>query len=249
MNQQRPQYADYPIEMLTPIPEKSYAGRTDEIIIPPLGKALAVVKGDGDPQPRSRWARVGLQILPDRRSSGVGEDGLRIVLINWSSSHGLIIRRGELITLADIEHIRKMPLAEKIPLYAGHTFLAVRERALRPAILGGKRFSVLDSDKVDLYTCTRCVPYDELILARGESAVLPVQEISPAPENCIGVFESARPYLIQNASRLEKPGSNGVRVMEVKTLHHIRIRPGQQIGWLSRYESPVPLPEYSGRFK
>ena len=250
-----PKYGDYPLEKIVPIPGKSYGIHSDKIVIPPLGKARGTMKiPEGfqnqpvEAQPRSSWARARLQILPDRKSGGDTNDALRLVLVNWSSVYGLVIRRGDLVTLANLKWIRSLPPVKKISLHAGPTVLKMRESALQTVSLGDRQLRVLDPDRIDLYACMYQVPYDKLILARGESAVLPVEEASLTPENWVGVYESVRPDIVQNASCLDKPGSNGKRVMEVRAFRHFEIRPGDRIGTLSFYESPVPLPLYTGRF-
>lgn len=255
-----PHYQDVPLKMLRAEPGASHPIGDDAVLIYPRGTATAVV--DIPPQlqghkltihSRSTAARWGLHVTSDSNLLNSRYE-IGIVLENWAY-YGLVIRGGDtLLFVANTPEIREFPLVEAIALHAADKFLWVNIGVFPYAHISDgctPTWSVpyLDPHNMPQYGMPfKEWHYDSFALGPDEFFVIAAEENPNTPNDCFGIVEPATSKLQHASAVLDKPGSNGKRALEFRTLRACCIQPGMHVATLKIYRSPIPLLPYTGAY-
>jgi len=251
-------YCDCPLTNVHEIPKKSIQLDEKTVLIFPGGKAWAAARIPNEmvghpvlPHTRSRHARIGMQVTTRSHEARLIESHTRrqhieVSIFNWSWSYGLMLHEGEGVTLATSGRIKKLPLAERIPLTADGTVLQIKKHLLPK---WDEWMAFMDPFTMDISAYAVAVAYHTgIALEPQDFLTFQTRERPTTPDGHIGIIKSAIPGTQQNSADLDYHGSEGHRAIELKSFlkDPLQIRPGMVIAVLEVYRAPTSLPPYNG---
>lgn len=241
-------YQDCPLQRIQPIARASYQLEEKTVMICPRGRARGRISIPlslrGWPitvLTRSRWARIGL----DTEIIGAaGHRRVGVTLYNWSHDYGLVLRAGDRVcTLARMDVIRTLPLADAVDLTADCISVKVRARSLPKIPISDHQppaswLPFINLSAMDAFPHTEDAPYDALDLEPRDMWITRSRERVWIERGCIGYLEAAMPGLVHGSSRLVYAGSSGALVLEFRALYRMLVYPGAHVATLMVYRLP-----------